>query len=51
MFHTPRDIYKKASTGKNSTVPGIGVTYEESDNPEVTLNSEKTNPEECAKES
>jgi len=44
----PRDIYKKAFTGKSTTVPGIGVPYEQPQNPEVTVDSDKQSPEECA---
>lgn len=47
-FMAPRDIYKKAFTGKSKTVPGIGVPYEQPQNPEVTVDSNKQSPEECA---
>lgn len=47
-FMAPRDIYKKAFTGKSKTVPGIGVPYEQPQNPEVTVDSDKQSPEECA---
>lgn len=47
-FMAPRDIYKKAFTGKSKTVPGIGVPYEQPQNPEVTVDSDKQNTEECA---
>lgn len=47
-FMAPRDIYKKAFTGKSTTVPGIGVPYEQPQNPEVTVDSDKQSPEECA---
>lgn len=47
-FMAPRDIYKKAFTGKSTTVPGIGVPYEQPQNPEVTVDSNKQSPEECA---
>lgn len=47
-FHAPRGIYKKVATGKSSTVPGLGVPYEPPLKPEITVNSEKLSPEECA---
>ena len=47
-FMAPRDIYKKAFRGKSKTVPGIGAPYEQPQNPEVTVDSEKQSPEECA---
>jgi adenylylsulfate kinase len=47
-FMAPRDIYKGAFMGKSKTVPGIGVPYEQPLNPEVTVDSAKQNPEECA---
>lgn len=47
-FMAPRDIYKKAFTGKSTTVPGIGAPYEQPQNPEVTVDSNKQSPEECA---
>lgn len=46
--YAPRDIYKKAFTGRSATVPGIGVPYEEPLNPEVTVDSGKLDPEQCA---
>ncbi len=47
-FQAPKDIYKKALEGK-STVPGIGVPYEEPLNPELRIDTEKLNPDACAK--
>jgi adenylylsulfate kinase len=47
-FMAPRNIYKKAFTGKSETVPGIGVPYEQPQNPEVRVDSDKQSPEECA---
>jgi len=47
-FMAPRDIYKKAFIGKSTTVPGIGVPYEQPQNPEVTVDSDKQSLEECA---
>jgi len=45
----PTDIYEKAMKGKASTVPGIGVPYEEPLNPEIKVDSSKLSAEECAK--
>lgn len=47
-YGAPKDIYKKALTGKSLTVPGVGVPYEEPLNPEVTIDSVKLNPKEAA---
>ena len=47
--YAPKNIYKKAFTGKSKTVPGVGVPYEEPVSPEVVVNSEKLSPEECAR--
>lgn len=47
-FMAPRDIYKGAFMGKSKNVPGIGVPYEKPLNPEVTVDSAKQIPEECA---
>ncbi|PMB74156.1 adenylyl-sulfate kinase [Candidatus Bathyarchaeota archaeon] len=44
----PKQIYAKALNGKAPTVPGIGQPYEEPLNPEITLNTVKNTPEECA---
>jgi len=47
-FHAPTDIYRKAFTGRSATVPGVGVPYEEPLQPEVTVDSEKLDPDQCA---
>jgi len=47
-FYAPKDIYKKAFTGKSATVPGMGAPYEEPLHPEVTVDSDKLNPSQCA---
>lgn len=47
-FHAPEGIYKKALVGESVTVPGLGVPYEEPKNPEVTVDSDKMSPGECA---
>jgi len=49
-YHAPKNIYKKAFTGESETVPGVGAPYEEPLNPEVTVDSDRMNPEECAGE-
>jgi len=42
--HSPKGIYKKGSlTG--ATVPGVNVTYEEPQNPEIVLDAENLDPE------
>lgn len=47
-FYAPKGIYRKAFTGKSATIPGIGVPYEEPSHPEVTVDSEKLSPSQCA---
>jgi len=49
-FYAPEGVYKKALSGESATVPGLGVPYEEPKNPEVTVDSDKLSPEECAGE-
>jgi adenylylsulfate kinase len=44
----PKQIYAKALEGKAPTVPGIGQPYENPLNPEITLDTTKNTPEECA---
>ena len=44
----PKGIYKKAEEGKAPTVPGVGVPYEESSNPEIAVDSSKLSAEACA---
>ncbi len=46
--HAPKDIYKRAFAGESATVPGVGVPYEEPLRPEVVVDSDKMNPDECA---
>jgi adenylylsulfate kinase len=43
----PPNIYSKAESGIAPNVPGVGVPYEPS-NPEVTIDSSKLSPSECA---
>ena len=47
--YSPKGIYKRAAA-KSSTVPGINVPYEEPNNPEVVIDSEKIDPKEAAKD-
>lgn len=37
----PKGIYRKAQKGQVTTVPGLQSTYEEPENPELTLNTTK----------
>lgn len=39
--NAPKDIYKKGTTGKSSTVPGVNVAYEAPEAPLATLDTEK----------
>jgi adenylylsulfate kinase len=48
LAYAPREIYKKAFTGRSSTVPGVNVPYEEPLNPEVTVDSEELSARQCA---
>ncbi len=43
----PVNIYKKAGEGKAPTVPGVGVPYEESLNPEVRVDASRLSAEVC----
>jgi adenylylsulfate kinase len=47
-YQAPKQIYAKALEGKAPTVPGIGEPYEPSLNPEITIDTTKYTPEECA---
>ncbi len=46
----PTNIYKNVEEGKASTVPGVGVPYEEPLNPEIRVNSSKLSAEECSEQ-
>ncbi|MGQ9529927.1 MAG: adenylyl-sulfate kinase [Candidatus Bathycorpusculaceae bacterium] len=48
-YHAPKKIYAKALKGKAPTVPGFGQPYEPPLNPEVTINTTKFKPGECAR--
>ena len=47
-FQAPKQIYKRAHEGKAPTVPGIGQPYQPPLNPEITINTTRHTPEECA---
>ncbi len=47
LHGAPVDIYKKGSKGW--PVPGITVPYEESLNPEITIDTERVTPEEAVR--
>jgi len=46
--YAPKDIYRKAFTGESVSVPGVSVPYEEPLQPEVTVDSDKLDPDQCA---
>lgn len=47
----PKGLYKKALRGEIENFTGINDPYEEPENPELTLDTERLGVEECAKES
>jgi len=47
-FYAPTEIYRTAFIGRSATVPGVGVPYEEPQQPEVTVDSEKLDPDQSA---
>jgi adenylylsulfate kinase len=47
-YHAPKQIYEHALQGKASNVPGVGQPYEDPLHPEVTIDTTKCNPKECA---
>jgi adenylylsulfate kinase len=47
-YHAPKQIYSKALEGKAPTVPGVGQPYEPPLEPELTLDTVKLSPEQCA---
>jgi len=49
-YHAPKQIYSKALEGKAPTVPGVGQPYEPPLEPELTLDTIKLSPEQCAHE-
>ena len=44
----PRHIYERAEKGEAPTVPGMGQSYESPSHPEITLDTAKCSPMECA---
>ena len=47
-YHAPKKIYSRARDGTAPTVPGFGQPYEQPLKPEVTINTTKCKPEDCA---
>ena len=47
-YQAPKQIYKRALKGKAPTVPGVGQPYEPPLNPEITINTTRHTPEQCA---
>jgi adenylylsulfate kinase len=47
-YQAPKEIYSKGLEGKSQTVPGIGQPYEAPVQPEVTVNSFTSSPEQAA---
>ncbi|MBS7247506.1 MAG: adenylyl-sulfate kinase [Candidatus Jordarchaeales archaeon] len=47
-YGAPRKIYEKGLSGESRTVPGLGVPFEEPENPDVIVESDKLSPKECA---
>ena len=47
-YRAPNQIYARALEGEASTVPGVGQPYEPPLDPEITLDTVKLAPEECA---
>ena len=48
LFHAPKEVYQKAFTGRSLTVPGVGASYEEPMDPEVIMDSDALDRDECA---
>lgn len=47
-FYAPKEIHQKAFTGKSLSVPGVGASYEEPVAPEVIVDSDRLDRDECA---
>jgi adenylylsulfate kinase len=43
----PKGIYKKARSGEIKEFTGISAPYEDPENPEIVLETDKTSLEEC----
>jgi len=50
MKRDPKGLYRRALTGEVRTLPGLQVPYEETPNPEITLDTEKLSIDECVEE-
>lgn len=46
--YAPKGIYRKALEKESQTVPGLGVPYEEPLSPEITVDSSRLKPNQCA---
>lgn len=49
MARDPKGIYRRAREGEAETVPGLQITYEAPDKPEVVLHGSRDAPEESAR--
>jgi len=47
-YQAPEQIYRQAQEGKTLTVPGIGQPYQVPLNPEITIDTTKSTPEQAA---
>jgi adenylylsulfate kinase len=47
-YQAPKQIYRRAQHGRAPTVPGIGQPYESPLDPEITVDTTKYTPEQCA---
>lgn len=48
-YQAPKEIYTKAKEGRAPTVPGFGQPYEQPLEPEITIDTTKCTPEDCAR--
>jgi adenylylsulfate kinase len=49
MRRDSKGLYRRASLGETSTLPGLQVPFEEPTNPEVMVDTSKLSPEEAAR--
>ena len=49
MKRDPKGLYKKAVQGEVKNFTGISDPYEEPENPEVVVDTEKMGPEQCVR--
>jgi adenylylsulfate kinase-like enzyme len=47
MKRDPKGLYKKAQKGEIKNMTGLQSPYEEPQNPEIILDTEKNTPQEC----